>query len=48
VHEFGQQIDAMMFWARFNGRWLRGEEFSYPERPENMPEMVVRPQQTHV
>jgi hypothetical protein len=39
VHEFGQQLDAMMYWGRFKGRWLRGEEFSYPERPENMPTM---------
>lgn len=37
VHEFGQ-LDAMMF-CRFQGRWLRGEEFSYPGRPENMPVM---------
>jgi hypothetical protein len=39
VYEFGQQLDAMMMWNRFEGRWLRGEEFSYPERPENMPTM---------
>jgi len=39
VHEFGQQLDAMMFWDRFKGRWLRGEEFSFPERPDNMPQM---------
>ncbi|HEY3794778.1 MAG TPA: hypothetical protein VGM09_23395 [Bradyrhizobium sp.] len=39
VYEFGQQLDAMMFWDRFQGRWLRGEEFAYPERPENMPSM---------
>ena len=37
--EFGQQLDAMTVWARFQGRWLRGEEFSYAERPENMPMM---------
>jgi hypothetical protein len=39
VYEFGEQLDAMMVWNRFEGRWLRGEEFSYPERPENMPTM---------
>ena len=27
----------MMAWDRFKCRWLLGEEFSYPERPENMP-----------
>ncbi|MDA9513182.1 hypothetical protein XI04_08995 [Bradyrhizobium sp. CCBAU 11430] len=39
VYEFGQQFDAMMMWNRFEGRWLRDEEFSYPERPENIPTM---------
>ena len=39
VYEFGQQLDAMMMWDRFEGRWLRGEEFSYPERPQDMPMM---------
>ena len=35
----------MMAWDRFKGRWLLGEEFSFPERPENMPKMreVSRP-----
>jgi hypothetical protein len=37
VYEFGQQLDAMMAWDRFQGRWLRGEKFSYPERPQDMP-----------
>jgi hypothetical protein len=40
VYEFGQQLDAMMFWHRFRGRWLRGEEFFFPERPDNMPAMI--------
>jgi len=30
VYEFGQQLDAMMFWHCFRGRWLRGEEFIFP------------------
>lgn len=24
VHEFAQQMDAILFWDRFQGRWLRG------------------------
>jgi hypothetical protein len=36
VHQFAQQLDAMMFWDRFKGRWMRGEEFFFPERPANM------------
>ena len=24
---------------RFQGRWLRGTEFHYPERPENLPSL---------
>lgn len=45
VYEFGQQLDAMMAWNCFQGRWLRGEEFSYLERLENMPTLkeVSRP-----
>jgi hypothetical protein len=33
VYEFTWQMDAILFWYRFNGRWLRGTEFHYPERP---------------
>jgi hypothetical protein len=45
VYQFGHQLDAMMARDRFQGRWLLGGEFSYPERPENMPKMkkVSRP-----
>lgn len=39
VYEFAWQLEAMMFWDQFNGRWLRGAEFTYPERPEDMPTM---------
>jgi hypothetical protein len=27
VYEFTWQLDAMQFWDRFEGRWLRGSEF---------------------
>lgn len=39
VHEFAQQMDAILLWDRFEGRWLVGEEFHYPERPANLPEL---------
>ena len=32
-------MDAILFWARFEGRWLRGAEFHFPELPENLPEL---------
>jgi hypothetical protein len=32
VYEFTWQMDAILFWD-FKGRWLRGSEFHYPERP---------------
>jgi hypothetical protein len=32
-------MDAILFWERFEGRWLRGTEFHYPERPENLPSL---------
>jgi len=34
-----RRMDAILFWARFEGRWLRGTEFHYPERPENLPSL---------
>jgi hypothetical protein len=34
VYEFAVQLDAIQFWDRFDGRWLRGEEFIYPDRPK--------------
>jgi hypothetical protein len=37
VYEFTWQMDAILFWDRFEGRWLRGSEFHYPERPANLP-----------
>jgi len=37
VHEFEWQLDAIQFWDAFNGRWLRGSEFHYPERPADLP-----------
>lgn len=39
VHEFTWQLDAILFWDRFEGRWLRGNEFHYPERPKDLPAM---------
>ena len=32
-------MDATLFWDRFDGRWLRGSEFHYPERPQNLPSL---------
>lgn len=37
VYEFTWQMDAILFWDSFQGRWLRGTEFHYPERPANLP-----------
>lgn len=37
VYEFEWQLDAIQFWDAFQGRWLRGSEFHYPERPKNLP-----------
>lgn len=39
VYEFAWQLDAMMFWDQFEGRWLQGTEFAFPERPKDMPAM---------
>jgi hypothetical protein len=37
VHEFTWQMDAILFWNRFQARWLRGDEFHYPEAPQGLP-----------
>ncbi len=39
VYEFTWQMDAILFWAAFKGRWLRGSEFHYPERSGNLPQL---------
>jgi hypothetical protein len=39
VYEFAIQMDAILFWDRFEGRWLRGNEFHYPERPRDLPQL---------
>ena len=39
VYEFSVQLDAIQFWDRFDGRWLRGEEFIYPDRPKGLPKL---------
>jgi hypothetical protein len=43
VYEFTRQVDAIMFWDKFGGRWMRHNDFFYPYRPEDMPEMKVLP-----
>lgn len=39
VHEFASQDEAMMCWDQFQGRWLRGTQFTYPERSDKIPKM---------
>lgn len=39
VYEFELQLDAMQFWDQFEGRWLRGSEFVFPERPHDLPKL---------
>lgn len=43
VYEFAMQLDAIQFWDRFDGRWLRGEEFMYPDRPRDLPKLREPP-----
>ena len=39
IYEFTWQLDAIQFWDRFEGRWLHGSEFVYPERPKDLPKL---------
>jgi hypothetical protein len=43
VYEFERQVDAIMFWDEFDGRWMRHNEFFYPDRPEDLPKMKTPP-----
>jgi hypothetical protein len=43
VYEFTWQLDAILFWSRFQGRWLRGSEFHYPDRPRDLPDLKEPP-----
>ena len=43
VYEFAVQLYAIQFWDRFDGRWLRGEEFIYPDRPKGLPTLREPP-----
>jgi hypothetical protein len=31
VHAFADQLHAMMLWNEFAGRWLRHDDFVFPE-----------------
>ena len=43
VYEFARQVHAIMFMDQFEGRWLRHNDFFYPDRPEDMPLMRTLP-----
>lgn len=47
VFQFAKQTDATMFWDRFEGRWLVGNKFVFPERPDNLP-MMKEPEHSRV
>lgn len=33
TYQFIYQYDAIRFWDKFQGRWMLGEDFIFPERP---------------
>jgi hypothetical protein len=41
--EFERQFDAIRFWAKFDGRWMIGDGFHFPEQPKDLPLMVSLP-----
>src|SRR5271167_1053408 len=48
VYEFTWLMDAILFWDRFKGRWLRGSEFHYPERSADFPKLKTAHQLAEV
>lgn len=41
MFEFTWQIHAILFWNEFQGRWLRGNAFHYPEKPADLPQLKM-------
>jgi hypothetical protein len=39
TYQFARQFDAIRFWDKFDGRWMIGKEFHFPERPKDFPAM---------
>jgi hypothetical protein len=37
--QFAKQLHALQFWNAFQGRWMLGDSFYYPERPKDLPKM---------
>jgi hypothetical protein len=42
VYEFALQLHAIQFWDRFDGKWLRHNEFMFPDRPNDLPKLRDR------
>ena len=36
TYEFARQLDAIRFWDKFQGRWMIGSDFHFPERPAGL------------
>ena len=43
IYEFARQIDAIQFWRVFEGRWLLGENFYFPNEPKDVPPLKYPP-----
>jgi hypothetical protein len=41
--QFSRQFDAIRFWDNFDGRWMLGGDFHFPERPKDLPWMQPLP-----
>jgi len=41
--QFTRQFDAIRFWDCFDGRWMLGNDFHFPERPNRLPRMRPLP-----
>jgi hypothetical protein len=43
TYQFARQFDAIRFWDKFDGRWMHGNDFHFPERPKDLPRMQPLP-----
>lgn len=43
VFDFTWQMDAILFWNHFQARWLHGNDFHYPDKPADLPQLKLPP-----
>jgi hypothetical protein len=48
TYQFIRQFDALRFWDKFEGRWMLGNDFHFPQRPNDLPVMKSLPGKSYL